>query len=117
MKLSIFLFVPLFLKKNNFYNHHTIKIEKTGENYLVEKVFLLNNTGADQRYTEDIKKEENELYNIKKAFYNTARLKKLTSNLTSREEKIELANDILDANSYGINILSGGLMNDWDFKI
>lgn len=94
---------------NHFYKMNSIKI-----NNLDDK-----NSGLDMRYNKNDIFDE---YYFNTIFKKKKLMEKLKSNDISEIEKINLINEakingILENKGISINILSGGLLDDYEFKI
>ena len=77
-----------------------------------------SNSGLDMRYIKNTTQLEDENININKHFHNMNLLNILSSNKIHNYTKIELIkqNDILKY-SMALNILAGGLLDDFNFEI
>lgn len=93
---------------NNFHKSNTMKINNFDE----------KNSGLDTRY----KKEEIfDEYYFKLLYKNQILLDKLKDNKINNIEKLNLINEaekngLLNNTNMSINILSGGLLDDYEFK-
>ena len=119
--ISLLLFVNIFLKKKYlFYSHSELTQQNDLKSFHDFNNFLnmsyLYKSGFDMRYIENTTRLEMEEFLIKKHFYNKDLLNKLTSTLISQKEKLDIIKkeDIL-SDQFTPNILSGGLLDDFNF--
>ena len=123
MQILYLLFIHTF---NMFYKKSTVIFvhnELSRENPDYNFSFFTNktnsfNTGIDMRHKENKTQNENELFNIKKMFHYKKILNQINNTNISIYDKLNIIENenILDR-EMGINLLKGGLLDDFNFEI